>query len=317
MHPELLQVGRLSASGEARIHAAFNVCLLAGQHDQEAFLAAQGHRFQGLITIAPLGASEALMKRLPNLKVIVCRGIGLEKIDFRYTRAHGIAVSWTPDVLTDCVADLGMGLMIDTVRGISASDRHVRAGLWPKGAFPLASKVSGKKLGILGLGKIGQAIARRATGFSMHIRYHNRNPLPDCPYAYEASAESLAAWCDFLMVTVSGGPHTRHLVNRQVLAALGPKGFVFNVARGSVIDEAALIEALENKAIAGAGLDVYEHEPHVPKALHGLPNVVIAPHVGSGTHETRSAMEALLLDNLQAFFSTGRLVTPVDDALGP
>ena len=254
MSPEILQVGRLSANGEARIHAAFNVTLLSGQHDQEAFLKAEGHRFEGLITIAPLGASQALMSRLPNLKMVACRGIGLEKIDFAHTQSRGIAVSWTPDVLTDCVADIGIGLILDTVRGISASDRHVRAGLWPKGAFPLATKVSGKRLGILGLGKIGQAIAQRASGFAMEIRYHNRNPLAGCPYVYEPSAESLAAWCDFLMVAVSGGPHTRHLVNRQVLSALGPQGFVFNVARGSVIDEAALIEALEQKTIAGAGL---------------------------------------------------------------
>ncbi|MBU3724967.1 MAG: 2-hydroxyacid dehydrogenase [Burkholderiaceae bacterium] len=310
MSPEILQVGRLSPGGEAKIHAAFNVSLLADQHNQETFLKTDGHRFHGLITIAPLGASQALMSRLPNLKVIACRGIGLEKIDFNYTRTHGIAVSWTPDVLTDCVADIGMGLIIDTARGISASDRHVRAGLWPKGVFPLATKVSGKKLGILGLGKIGQAIGRRAAGFGMEIRYHNRNRLIGCPYAYEPSAESLAAWCDFLMVAVSGGAHTRHLVNRQVLTALGPKGFVFNVARGSVIDEAALIEALQSKTIAGAGLDVYENEPHVPKALQGLDNVVIAPHIGSGTHETRAAMEGLVLENLQSFFSTGKLVTP-------
>ncbi len=311
MSPEILQVGRLSPNGEARIQADFKVTLLASQPDQEAFLKAEGHRFEGLITIAPLGASQALMSRLPNLKVIACRGIGLERIDFTHTNARGIAVSWTPDVLTDCVADLGMGLIIDTVRSISASDRHVRAGLWPKGAFPLATRVSGKRLGILGLGKIGQAIARRASGFDMEIRYHNRNPLVDCPYGYEPSAASLAAWCDFLMVAVSGGPHTQHLVNAQVLTALGSKGYLFNVSRGSVIDEAALIQALEGGTIAGAGLDVYEHEPHVPKALQGLDNVVIAPHIGSGTHETRAAMEGLLLDNLRSFFSTGELITPV------
>ncbi len=250
--------------------------------------------------------------QLPNLKVIACRGIGVEKVDLQAARERGIAVSSTPDVLTDCVADLGMGLMIDTARAISAADRYVRAGQWPKGPFPLATRFSGKKLGILGMGKIGRAIAQRAEGFQMQIRYHNRKPDPDCGYVWEPSAESLARWCDFLMVAVSGGPHSQHLVNQAVLAALGPSGFLFNVSRGSVIDEQALVKALTNKTIAGAGLDVYTQEPQVPEQLKALNNVVLAPHIGSGTHETRRAMEALVLENLQSFFSTGKVLTPVD-----
>ena len=311
MSPEVLQVGRLSASGEARIRAALPATLLAEQTDPEKFLRAEGQRFSGLITIAPIGASRDLIMQLPNLKVIACRGIGVEKVDLQAARERGIAVSCTPDVLTDCVADLGMGLMIDTVRAISAADRYVRAGQWPKGPFPLATRFSGKKLGILGLGKIGRAIAQRAEGFQMQIRYHNRKPDPDCGYICESSAESLARWCDFLMVAVSGGPHSQHLVNRTVLAALGPAGFLFNVSRGSVIDEQALVDALIEKTIAGAGLDVYTQEPQVPERLQALNNVVLAPHIGSGTHETRAAMEALVLENLQSFFSTGRLLTPV------
>jgi lactate dehydrogenase-like 2-hydroxyacid dehydrogenase len=201
--------------------------------------------------------------------------------------------------------------MIDTVRAISAADRYVRAGQWPKGSFPLATRFSGKRLGILGLGKIGRAIAQRAEGFQMQIRYHNRKPDPNCGYVCESSAESLARWCDFLMVAVSGGPHSQHLVNQTVLAALGPAGFLFNVSRGSVIDEQALVDALIKKTIAGAGLDVYTQEPQVPERLKALNNVVLAPHIGSGTHETRAAMEALVLENLQSFFSTGKLLTPV------
>jgi lactate dehydrogenase-like 2-hydroxyacid dehydrogenase len=199
------------------------------------------------------------------------------------------------------VADLGVGLMIDTVRAISAADRYVRAGQWPKGSFPLATRFSGKRLGILGLGKIGRAIAQRAEGFQMQIRYHNRKPDPNCGYVCESSAESLARWCDFLMVAVSGGPHSQHLVNQTVLAALGPAGFLFNVSRGSVIDEQALVDALIKKTIAGA----------VPERLKAHTPVVLAPHIGSGTHETRAAMEALVLENLQSFFSTGKLLTPV------
>ena len=311
MNPEVLQVGRLSAGGEARIRAALPVTLLAEQTDYEKFLRSEGQRFNGLITIAPIGASRDLIMQLPNLKVIACRGIGVEKVDLQTARERGIVVSSTPDVLTDCVADLGMGLMIDTVRAISAADRYVRAGQWPNGPFPLATRFSGKKLGLLGLGKIGRAIAQRAEGFQMQIRYHNRQPDPHCSYAYEASAESLASWCDFLMVAVSGGPHSQHLVNRAVLAALGPTGFLFNVSRGSVIDEQALVDALTEKAIAGAGLDVYAQEPQVPEQLKAMNNVVLAPHIGSGTHETRAAMEALVLENLQSFFSTGKLLTPV------
>ncbi|NBW00892.1 MAG: 2-hydroxyacid dehydrogenase [Betaproteobacteria bacterium] len=311
MSPEVLQVGRLSASGEARIRAALRVTLLAEQADPDGFLRSEGPRFSGLITIAPIGASRGLLSQLPNLKVIACRGIGVEKVDLEAARQRGIAVSSTPDVLTDCVADLGIGLMIDTVRAISAADRYVRAGQWPNGAFPLATRFSGKKLGLLGLGKIGRAIARRAEGFQMQIRYHNRQPDPNCGYAYEPSAASLAGWCDFLMVAVSGGPHSHHLVNGAVLTALGPEGFLFNVSRGSVIDEQALVDALTEKTIAGAGLDVYAQEPHVPEQLKRLNNVVLAPHIGSGTHETRTAMEALVLENLQSFFSTGKLLTPV------
>jgi hydroxypyruvate reductase len=311
MSPEVLQIGRLSASGEARIRAALPVTLLAEQADPEKFLRAEGQRFSGLITIAPIGASRDLIMRLPSLKVIACRGIGVEKVDLKAARERGIAVSCTPDVLTDCVADLGIGLMIDTVRSISAADRYVRAGQWPSGPFPLATRFSGKKLGILGLGKIGRAIAQRAEGFQMQIRYHNRKPDPDCGYVYEASAASLASWCDFLMVAVSGGPHSQHVVNRTVLAALGPAGFLFNVSRGSVIDEQALVDALTEKTIAGAWLDVYTQEPQVPEQLKALNNVVLAPHIGSGTHETRAAMEGLVLENLQSFFSTGRLLTPV------
>jgi hydroxypyruvate reductase len=311
MNPEVLQVGRLSAGGEARIRAALPVTLLAEQTDCEKFLRSEGQRFNGLITIAPIGASRDLIMQLPNLKVIACRGIGVEKVDLQTARERGIVVSSTPDVLTDCVADLGMGLMIDTVRAISAADRYVRAGQWPNGPFPLATRFSGKKLGLLGLGKIGRAIAQRAEGFQMQIRYHNRQPDPHCSYAYEASAESLASWCDFLMVAVSGGPHSQHLVNRAVLAALGPTGFLFNVSRGSVIDEQALVDALTEKTIAGAGLDVYAQEPQVPEQLKAMNNVVLAPHIGSGTHETRAAMEALVLENLQSFFSTGKLLTPV------
>lgn len=311
MNPPVLQIARLSAPSEAKIKSRLNVTLLSDQANPEEFLKTHGHEFQALITTAPVGASAELMAKLPNLKVVGCRGIGVEKVDLDYARAHGIAVSCTPDVLTDCVADLAMGLIIDTARGMSASDRYVRAGRWPSGNFPLSTKVSGKKLGILGLGKIGKAIAKRAQAFDMEIRYHNRKPLNDCPYVYASSMVELAQWCDFFMVAVDGGAQTRNLVTKDVIEAIGPKGFIFNISRGPVIDEPALIEALQKKAIAGAGLDVFVNEPNINPAFLSMDNVVLIPHAGSGTDETRSAMENLILENIESFFSTGKLVTPV------
>jgi hydroxypyruvate reductase len=311
MTASVLQIARLSGPSEEKINSRLNVTLLANQPDPDAFLAAEGHRFNAVITTAPVGASADFMAKLPNLKVVACRGIGVEKVDLEYARAHGIAVSCTPDVLTDCVADLAMGLIIDTARGMTASDRFVRAGRWPSGPFPLSTKVSGKKLGILGLGKIGNAIAKRAQAFDMEIRYHNRRPVTASPYAYVPSMVELAQWCDFFMVAVDGGPQSRNLVTKEVLSALGPKGFIFNIARGTVIDEAALIDALQNKTIAGAGLDVFLNEPRINDVFFSMDNVVLIPHAGSGTVETRTAMEGLVLENIESFFATGKLVTPV------
>ena len=222
-----------------------------------------------------------------------------------------IAMSNTPDVLNDCVADIAFGLMIDVARGLSASDRFVRRGEWVRDAFPLQTRVSGKRLGILGLGRIGTAIARRAAGFDMDVRYHNRHAVPGVPYQYESTLAGLAQWADFVMVASAGGPDTRHLVSAEILVALGPAGFVINISRGSVVDEAALVDALVNKKIAGAALDVFEREPHVPEALFALDNVVILPHVASATHDTRQAMADLTLANLRSYRESGTLLTPI------
>ena len=312
MKNPVLQLSRLSAPGDQRLADAFELVFLKDQSDPQVFLKEHGHRFQVAVTTAPVGASAEVMAALPNLKAVVCRGIGVDKVDLVYARDHQIAVSSTPDVLTECVADLAMGLMIDTMRGLSASDRFVRRGEWPKGAFPLTSRVWGKRLGILGCGKIGEAIAKRAQGFQMLIGYHNRRRRDDLSFEYLDSPASLARWADVLMVVVTGGAETEKLVDQAVLQALGPQGYLINVARGSVIDEPALIQALQTKAIAGAGLDVFVEEPKVPSAFMELDNVVLLPHVGSGTHETRRAMEDLVFDNVDAFFRNGRLLTPVE-----
>ena len=277
--------------------------------DPQAFLAAHGAEFQALVTSAAIGVEHAVVQALPNLKVISSFGVGLDKIDVAAARAQGVAVGYTPEVLTDCVADLAFGLLIDAARGLSAADRFVRRGDWERSKFPMSTRVSGKKLGIFGLGRIGRAIARRASGFDMAVRYTNRQPAEGVSYGFEPSLLELARWSDFLVIAAAGGQSTHHLVNAEVLSALGAQGFLVNVARGSVIDEAALVQALSHRTIAGAGLDVFEDEPHVPAALRALDNVVLLPHVASGTHETRQAMADRVLDNLARFFADGTLVS--------
>jgi hydroxypyruvate reductase len=307
----VLQTGRLLPSLEQALAAEYDITLLPPAAEVPAFLAGQGARFEAAVTSSKIGADAALIAGLPNLKAIAHFGVGYDSVDVGAAARHGVPVSNTPDVLNDCVADIAIGLLIDAARGMSASERFVRRGDWLKGPFPLTTRVSGKKLGIVGLGRIGQTIAKRAAGFDMDIRYHSRNPVKGVAWAYEPSLKALAQWCDFLMVVVSGGAATRHLVTAEILDALGPKGFIINVSRGTVIDEAALVKALQDKRIAGAGLDVFDDEPKVPEALFKLDNVVLLPHVASGTHETRQAMADVVLANLRSFFSEGRLVTPV------
>ncbi len=312
----ILQAGRLLPSLEARLAAEFDTTLLADQPEPSAFLAAHGGGFEGFVTSAGVGLTADTLVHLPNLRVVSSFGVGLDRLDLAAARARGIAVGYTPGVLDDCVADLGIALMLDVGRRVSEADRFVRRGGWTTpGAksFPLARKVSGARLGIVGLGRIGRTIAKRAAGFDMDIRYHSRRPVEGVPWAHEPSLTDLARWCDFLMVITAGGPATKHLVGAEVLEALGPRGFLINVARGSVIDEAALVRALVGKRIAGAGLDVFEDEPNVPRELFELDNVVLLPHIASGTEETRQAMADRVFDNLQAFLLHGRLVSPVPD----
>jgi hydroxypyruvate reductase len=309
--PKVLQAGAVMPALEAALAAQFDCHSLAKQSDPKSFLAEQGASFKALVTTSKNGADGALMDALPNLKAIAHFGVGYDTVDVAAATQRGITVSNTPDVLNDCVADTAMGLLIDAARGLSAAERFVRRGDWQKGQFPLMTRVSGKKLGIAGLGRIGQAIARRALGFDMDIRYHSRRPVDGVAFRHEPSLVALAEWCDFLVVIVSGGPATKHLVSAEVIRALGPDGYLVNVSRGTVVDEAALVDALVNRRIAGAGLDVFEDEPHVPAALMELDNVVLLPHLASGTRETRQAMADLVLANLHSYFETGRLLTPV------
>jgi hydroxypyruvate reductase len=307
MKPRVLQYGRLMPTLEKQLSEAFDWRRLVDEPDPKAFLAAHGREFEGLATAG--FADAALIDALPSLRVISSFGVGVDRIDLAAAARRGVPVGNTPDVLNDCVADLALGLIIDVARGIGASERYLRRGQWPQGPYPLQRKVSGKRVGIVGLGRIGKAIARRAEAFDLALRYHNRRPAADTTMRYEPSLTELARWADFLVVIVPGGAATQHLINAEVLDALGPEGYLINVARGSVVDEAALVRALTEHRIAGAGLDVFEHEPQVPAALMALDNVVLVPHIGSATVETRAAMAQRVFDNLQSFFATGRVIS--------
>jgi lactate dehydrogenase-like 2-hydroxyacid dehydrogenase len=257
--------------------------------------------------------SAELMAQLPALELISIMGVGYDGVDVAAAKARGVMVTHTPNVLNDDVADLAISLMLCAARQLPAADRFVRSGQWLKGPMPLARKMSGARLGLVGMGRIGQAIAQRAQAFGMQIAYHTRSPKAGVPYAYHADLLSLARDSDFLVLITPGGAGTRHLVNAQVLQALGPKGILVNVARGSVVDEAALIEALEGGVIGGAALDVFEDEPRVPQRLMDLPQVVLVPHIGSATGQTRQAMADLAFGNLREHFAGRPVLTPVPE----
>jgi lactate dehydrogenase-like 2-hydroxyacid dehydrogenase len=264
------------------------------------------------VTSGVWGVRAEHLDRLPGLRAVVNFGVGYDTTDVAEASRRGVAVSNTPDVLDDCVADTAVGLVIDVMRGLSAADRLVRRGEWAQGRVPpLARRVSGARVGILGLGRIGLAVARRLSAFDAKISYHNRRERADVPYEYAASPVALARGCDVLVVAAAGGPESQGLVDADVLDALGPDGFLVNVARGSIVDEEALVAALEEGRIAGAGLDVYADEPRVPAALLGRDDVVLLPHVGSATLETRAAMVELVLANVDRCLADGSLVTPV------
>ena len=255
-----------------------------------------------------------LIERLPALKLISVMGVGYDGIDVATAKSRGIVVTHTPNVLNDDVADLALGLMIATSRQICAADRYVRAGSWPSGPVPLAKKMSGARVGMVGMGRIGQAIAHRALAFGMSIAYTSRSPK-SVPYRYLPTSLALAAEVDFLVIITPGGASTLKMIDAPVLAALGKKGILINVARGSVVDEAALIDALEKGVIAGAGLDVFESEPAVPERLRAMPHVVLTPHIGSATAHTRGAMADLAVANLRACFDGQPLLTPVPECM--
>jgi len=311
MKTEILSVAPLYQPCMDRLEADFTVHKLWQAKDRDAMLADVGSRARGMQAGGASIVPGSLIESLPKLEIISVFGVGYDGIDVAAAKRRGITVTNTPDVLNDCVADLAMGLTIAAARRLSEGDRYVRAGKWLKGPMPLATRVSGKRLGIVGFGRIGQTIAKRASGFDMQIAYHSRRPVADAPFKHYPSLVDLAKNSDFLVVITPGGKETFHLINEEVMRALGPKGILVNVARGSVVDEKALVKVLEEGVLGGAGLDVFEDEPKVPEALFAMDNVVLAPHVGSATHETRTAMGNLCVDNLVLHFGGKPVLTRV------
>jgi lactate dehydrogenase-like 2-hydroxyacid dehydrogenase len=278
--------------------------------DKDALLAAVGTKIRGAVMVGGSVAPVALLEKLPKLEIISVCGVGYDGVPVDWCRAHGIRVTNTPDVLTEDVADTASALVLMTSRNLIAANRFLYAGSWLNGQFPLAHAVRGKLAGIVGLGRIGKAIAHRLEAHGMRVAYHGRS-RQDVAWPYFDSLIEMARAADFLIVACPGGAETKHLVNADVLTALGSKGTLINIARGSVVDEGALISALQNGTIRSAGLDVFENEPQVPQALMDCANAVLLPHLGSGTHETRRAMAALVVANLAAHFDGKALPTPV------
>jgi lactate dehydrogenase-like 2-hydroxyacid dehydrogenase len=310
----VLQVGPLMPAVQEAITSEYGAVRLPDSGpEREEFLALHGGAFGVAVTSGKIGVGTDLMRALPNLRAVINFGVGHDTTDVAQAAERGITVSNTPDVLNDCVADTAIALYLDVLRRTSAADRYVRRGDWlSKGNFPLATKASGKKVGILGLGRIGRVIARRLEGFDCAISYYSRHAVEGVGYEYKESLRELAADCDVLIVAAAGGPGSVRLVDAGIIEALGPDGYLINIARGSVVDEDALVAALLAGRLAGAGLDVFADEPKVPEDLLALENVVLLPHLGSGTHETRAAMAELTLANLRQFVDTGSVLTAVE-----
>jgi len=297
---DILQTHKLLATCEAALAERYTVHKLHEAPDKDALLSSIRDRVRG---IAGGYVGPELMDKLPKLEIIANFGVGYDSIDTAAARARRICVTNTPNVLDDAVAEITIGLMIALARRIPQTDRYVRDGKWLKSAYPLLTELNGKTLGILGLGRIGKEIATRAQAMRMRVVYHGRSRQPDMPYIYYDKLIDMARDVDWLVIIAPGGKATEKIVSRQVLEALGPEGFLVNMARGTLVDEPALVELLQSGRLGGAALDVFEKEPQVPEALFALDNVVLSPHQGSATHQTRNKMGALVVANLDAHFA--------------
>jgi len=309
--PELLVLRPMMPAQMAQLEKEFRLHRYDLAEDPAAFLTSVGSQVRGVVTAGSPGFKAAMLSKLPALEIVSSSSVGTDSIDVAACKERGIHVTNTPDVLNDDVADLAIGLVLNALRRLGDGHDYVSSGEWSRsGMMPLGRSLKGKRLGVVGLGRIGLEIARRAEAVKMKIAYTGRS-RKDLPYEFYDTPAALASNCDVLMLACPGGPETRHLIDASVLEALGPASWIVNISRGSVIDEAALIEALERKAIGGAALDVFENEPHVDTRFQALDNVVLFPHHASGTVETRGAMSQLVVDNLKAHFRQEPLLTPV------
>ncbi|MDP4024978.1 2-hydroxyacid dehydrogenase [Methylobacterium sp. NEAU 140] len=308
---DILLLRRMHPLIESSLDDRFTVHRLDRADDADAMLTQVAPRIRGVCAGGHAAVDAGLIARLPKLEMIANFGVGYDTIDAAAAARHGVVVTNTPDVLTDEVADLAVGLVLATLRRLPQADRYLRAGHWPKAPFPLTASLRGRRIGILGLGRIGRAIARRLEGFEVAIDYHGRSRQADVAYTYHDTLIGLARAVHVLIVVAPGGAETRGLIGTEVLEALGPEGILVNVARGSLVDEAALTAALKAGTIHAAGLDVFENEPHVPSDLAALDNAVLLPHVGSASEYTRAAMAQLVVDNVVSWFEGRGPLTPV------
>lgn len=313
MKPELLLVSPIPPRVIDALKDDFVLHDYFRAKDKPSMLKEVGGKVRGYISFASAGGADAsLMDATPKLELIANWGVGYDRVDAKAAKQRNIVVTNTPDVLTECCADLAMALILAIARRVAEGDRYVRAGNWPKlGSLALATRVSGGRLGIVGLGRIGAAIAQRALAFAMEVSYSGPRQKPDVPYRYFADPKALAAHVDFLILACPGGPDTAGLVDAALLHALGREGMLINIARASVVDEAALIEALANGTIKAAALDVFPDEPNVSDALLALPNVIVEPHIASTTVETRKAIGELVFANVKSYFSGAGPLTPL------
>ena len=311
MKPPILMIAPMMPSVMQALEADYTVHRLWQASDRQAFVSQVAPSVRAIATNGSVGAGTELIDALPNLELIACYGVGVDAIDLMSAKARGIPVTTTPDVLTADVADMAVALMLATSRRLVRGDRYVRDLEWPaKGEMPLTRRVTGRRAGIVGLGRVGKALAKRLSAFEMQISYTDIAAQPEQPFSFVSSLHVLATQSDFLIVTAAGGPVSRKMVDAKILAALGSDGILINVSRGSIVDEDDLVAALEAGTLGGAGLDVFQNEPHVPNALFKFENVVLMPHHSSGTIESRSAMGELVVQNINAHFAGQPLPTP-------
>jgi lactate dehydrogenase-like 2-hydroxyacid dehydrogenase len=316
--PDVLLIGSKKPVIVGGLQNAVALHILEDAADKDAFVNSVAGKVRAIavsLTAHKVGAD--LMQRLPKLELVSTFGVGYDHVDAKWAGALGITVTNTPEVLNEEVADTALGLLLCTVRELPQAERYVRAGKWPSGNYPLTDTLRNRTVGMVGMGRIGQAIARRIEAFGVPVVYHSRNPQPGVTYKYYPKLMNMARDVDTLLAIVPGGPATQNMINKEVLEALGPRGILINMARGSVVDEKALIEALKNKTILSAGLDVFVNEPQVPPELIAMEHIVLFPHLGSGSVYTRKAMDQLVVDNVLAWAAGKPPLTPVPETPWP